>query len=175
MHEKGQYIPLALSNDYYPDFLWYYIRHISEKAKIVMESERITGYGLERAHIVSVRDLTEQQKKELRHDGIKINRIAADPPAYYKLHVELGAEFHEKAQIILRENCSECGYEDYITLGKDWVDSEKGIFIRKDSWNGKDLFLCKGYGLHIFCTERFADVYHSNGLTGLEFDEVEVL
>lgn len=164
-----------MSNDFYPDFLWYFIDHISGKAKNVLETERITGYQLEKAHIVSVNDLTDMQKRELRHDGFKVNKIPPDPPEYYKLHVSLGAEFHEKSNIILVESCDECGYEKYITKGKDWVESSDGIILRKDSLNGSDLFLAKGYGFSVYCTERFVEVYNKHELTGLLFREIEVL
>lgn len=174
MHEFGTNVLVALSNDNYPDFLWFFIRHVSEKAKNVMETEGITGFKLENAQVLSVDELTDIQKKELRYDGFKIKKIPKDPPKYYKLHVSIGANYHEKSGIILRDSCSECGYEKYVTKGKDWVESEPTV-IQKDSIKGYDLFMAKGYGQTIFCTEKFADVYIKHSLTGLLFDEVEVI
>lgn len=174
VHEYGIDIPVVLSNDHYPDFLYHYINHISVKAKDVMQNEGIKGYTLEKAHILSVNDLAEEQIKELRYDGVKIKKIPVDPPPYYKMHVEMGGEYHDKSNIILLESCSECGYERYVTPGKEWVDTGE-FFLSLDSLKGYDLFRVKGYGFNIFCTEKFREVYQKHALTGLLFKEVQVL
>lgn len=174
MYELSTDIPVVLSNDNYPDFLWYYIDHISENAKNVLEFEKITGYMLEKANVLSVSKLSKDQIKELRNDGFKVNKIPENPPIYYKLHVSLGAEYHEKSNVVLKENCDYCGYEFYGIKDSE-PHIEKSFVLKKNSWNGKDLFIAKGYGHIIFCTEHFKEVYYKNNLSGLCFTEIEVL
>lgn len=173
--EFGVSTPVVLSNDNYPDYMWYYITHISEKAKSVMELEGITGFKVEDALIISFDELTEAQKKELRWDGVKVNKIPSNPPHYYKLHVCIGAEYHENSNLVLLESCDDCGYEKYVSKGKEWVDSSEGIFLKKGSLIGYDLFKVKGYGATIFCSEKFVEAYKRHALTGLDFDEIEVI
>ncbi|AFL99850.1 MULTISPECIES: double-CXXCG motif protein [Desulfitobacterium] len=175
MHDFGTDTPIVLSNDNYPDFLWFYINHISEKAKDVLEREKITGYRLEKAPVLSFNDLTDMQLKELRRHGTRVNKIPTVPPAYYKLHVDVCAELYRKSNIILLDSCSECGYETYLAESKERIESRDSLFLRGESLNGIDLFRAKGYGVNIYCSERFVEAYQRHELTGLMFTEIVVL
>jgi len=125
--------------------------------------------------ILSGSSLTIEQKKSLRDDGFNLKKIPLDPARFYKMHVSLEAVYHKNSNIILLENCDQCGYERYVTIGKEWVDSEQPCILSADSLNGRDLFLAKGYGVSIFCSQRFVDVYNKYKLTGLLFEPVQVI
>lgn len=175
MYDWGTDTPIVLSNDNYPDFLWFYINHISGKAKDVLEREKITGYSLEKAHVLSVRDLSDLQLKELRRQGIRIHKIPTEPPVYHKLHVAVSAEFYKKSNVILLDRCPECGYETYSAESKERIEARDYLYLREESLKGADLFRAKGYGVTVYCSERFVEVYKRNELTGLTFTEIEVL
>lgn len=166
--------PIVLTNDYYPDFMWYSTFLVSEKTKEVFELEKITGYELEEANIISANELTLEEKRELKEDAVNVKKVAVNPPKYYKLHVSIGATYHEKSGVIFRGKCDECGYEDYTVVNPDNYNIPYHI-VKKESLNGNDLFRSIGFGRAVFCTERFKEICEKHKLTGFLFKDAEAL
>jgi hypothetical protein len=160
---------IALSNDYFPDFLGYYYKPpfnlISEKAKEVFIRENVTAYNLGRINVVSVNDLSEGTKKRLRLEGDAVKLFATNPPMYSVLHALGKAQLHEKSEITVEE-CKACGN---IQLNMD-LDHPK--YIKNETWDGSDLFLVPYFPALIFCSERFVEIYTKHNLTGLLFTKV---
>ena len=173
-HKFGINESVALTNEYYPDFMYYTINLISEKAKEALEKEKITGWEPELINILSAEELTKEEKRDLREGGVNIKRVPINPPVYYKLHVSIGADYHEKSGIEFGEKCNICGRQKR-TVSEAVGGMIAPRILKKESLNGNDLFRSIGYGNTVFCTERFKEVYEEYGLTGLEFDDVKLL
>jgi predicted Zn-ribbon and HTH transcriptional regulator len=168
--EKETNLTICLSNSYYADFSGVvYHTLISEKAKDIFYDTQIKGYTLGEMEILKKEEVPQETIKELRDEGYKVKNISDNPPRYYRLFVEIGARLHPKSEVIPNGYCKDCGYEDYVTKGEDYVDPFHPLYIKHDSWNGNDLFMVKELGGAIFCSQRFVDIYTETKLTGLLF------
>lgn len=170
---------IALIRENYADFIPYYISYgiVSARFKEIAEKEKLIGLTFMKADIISSADLSADDIRELRIDGIPLKNVVANPPEYYKMDIEQGAVYHEKSKIIIKTSCDECGIKIYATEGQMWIAprEEYPIIIDAKSLKGYDMFYAEGYGLTVFCTERFYEVYQQNKLTGLKFVPIEVI
>ena len=167
--DENSSLQICLSSINYPDFasIIYHVI-ISEKAKEAIMYENITGYQLGTLTIVSKDEISPERIKQLREKEYKVQNISSNPPNYYRLFVERSAELHPKSEVFFEE-CDVCGYRKYASH----KDPFRAEYIKKDSWNGSDLFMVKEFGAVIYCTERFVEVYQKHKLTGLLFKKVE--
>lgn len=167
--DEDTLLSICLSNEFYPDFL-NVISHtlVSEKAKDVLAQETITGYKLGIIDIIPRDEIPPAKTKKLRQSGYNVKKISNNPPNYYRLFAERSAELHIKSEVFFEQECTACGYRKFVK-----TDPFKQEYIRKDSWNGSDLFMVKEFGAVIYCTERFVETYQKHNLTGLLFRRVE--
>lgn len=169
--EKETNLTICLSNIHYADFIdVVYHTLISAKARETFCNKQIKGYSLGNIIIQKKEEVQQETIIELRNDGYKVQNISDNPPKYYRLFVEIGAELHPESEVILTGKCNDCDFEEYITKGEDYVDPFHPLYIKDDSWNGNDLFMVKELRGAIFCSQRFVDIYTEARLTGLLFD-----
>ena len=171
--EETMHLNIAFSNDYYPEFLnTSFNTLVSEKAKDVLSIEKISGYRLEEIEPISRDNIPESVIIKLKECcGAKINMIPNNPPMFHRLIVERSAELHLSSNVVLRERCETCGYENYEKIGDVFAPE----YIKRDTWNGNDLFMVKQFYAVIYCTERFVNIYDKYSLKGLEFKKTESL
>lgn len=163
---------IALTNSNYPDFVYflYYIL-VSNKVKDVFLSENIKGYHLEDINVVSKSSIAPSKIKELRDMGYKVNNIPNNPPSYYKLVANRSAGLCQHSNVVLEVNCDICGFEGYEVIG----DIFQPKCIKKESWNGDDIFMVKEFCSVEYCSEKIVEVYKKHELTGLTFQKVDSL
>lgn len=173
--KKNRNVPLIISNKPLPDFMFYYITLISERVKNIFEEEGITGYELEKAIIKSTDNLTEDEELYFKENRYKQKDFLVNPPDYYKMFIpKFGAEPHESLGVKLISKCNACGYENY-ELDTPYAGILSPMILKKESIIiSNDLFTVKAYGGE-YCTERFKNIYDKHKLTGLNFEEVELL
>jgi hypothetical protein len=75
--------------------------------------------------------------------------------------------------IVLVEECEVCGYEKYRPKEKNNFLPQ--LYLKNGSWDGSDLFRVKEFPAVVFCSERFVEIYKKHTLTGLLFDEIEMI
>jgi hypothetical protein len=175
LYDKNVKSPILISNKPLPDFMFYYVGLISERAKNIFEEEGITGYELEKAVVKSFDNLSEEEELYCKEMKYKRKDFLDNPPNYYKLFTDVGAEIHEKAKLKLLEKCDVCGHLYYeFNNPEGWRFTPASLTIKKDSVTNDDLFKVIGYGGE-FCSEKFKKVYDKYKLTGLNFEEVELI
>ncbi len=171
--DKDSDLQIALTNSYFADFFNVeYHTIVSEKAKEVLILENIQGYELGVLKIVSKSEILSKKIKDLRDSGYKVKDISDDPPIYYRLFVQVGAELHEESNIVLVEECNSCDYHKYMPKDNDYFHPN---YIKVDSWNGNDIFRVKESSSAIYCSERFVEIYNKHKLSGLRFKEIKGL
>ncbi len=173
---KNDKSPVIIANKLISDFMFYYVMLISEKAKNTFEEEGITGYELEKAVVKSADNLTEEEEIYCKEEGYKLKNFIVNPPDYYKIFVpNIGAEPHEKLGLKLVGKCDSYGYEDYM-FNEQFTNTITPVIIKKESINfDYDIFRVRGAGLGMYCTEKVKIIYEKHKLTGLNFEEVELL
>lgn len=175
LSNESNELEIVLSNNNYPDFTGVVFHDlISDKTKDVLLYENITGVNIsDKIKILSRNDLSLYVIKRFREEGYKVNEIPNEPIRYHRMFLEFGANCHSKSEIVLNAECSACGYGNYVTVGKPYIDPTHPIYIDENSWDGKDIFAIKSLGFNKFCTQRFVDIYNKYNLTGWVFEKVE--
>jgi hypothetical protein len=172
-YKRNNESPIIIANKPLPDFMFYYVMLISEKAKKIFEEEGIREYELEKAVVRSMDNLTKEEEIFCKEEKYKAKDFLINPPNYYKIFIpNISAEPHEKMGLKLLGKCDFCGYEKYSfeeeSNGIDMTIKEETI---KPSY---DIFRVRG-SLLMYCTERFKNIYEKHKLTGIDFEEVELL
>ncbi|WP_166243403.1 hypothetical protein [Paenibacillus turpanensis] len=166
---------MALSNQNFPDFLWFlHYKIISENALEVLMQKVVRNLLFKEISIVSVNDLSEAQVKDLRFRGENVKKLALNPPKYYTVIVEEGAELHKESGVYVEE-CDSCKYLKVHSYGMDFLHPSQKLYLHKRSWNGEDLFTLKYFPATLYCTENFLKLYNEYRLTGLNFSEIDVI
>lgn len=172
-YERNDESPAIITNKPLPDFMFYYVMLISEKTKNVLEEEGIKEYELEKAVVKSMDNLTKEEEIFCKEAKYKAKDFLINPPNYYKIFIpHIGAESHEKMGLKLLGKCDFCGYEEY-----EFEEESNGRYmtIKKETINPNyDIFRVRG-SLIEYCTERFKNIYEKHKLTGIDFEEVELL
>ncbi len=175
-YEKNDKSPMLILNKPLPDFMFYYVMLISERAKNIFEEEGIIGYELEKAVVKSFENLTEEEELYCKEMKYKPKDFLDNPSDYYKLFVSnIGAEPHEKLGLKLVGKCDSCGYENY-EFNEPFTGILTPMIINKESINTDyDIFTVRGSGLTKYCTEKVKNIYEKHKLTGINFKEIELL
>ena len=89
---------------------------------------------------------------------------------YHKCDITGIIALNEKAMFLKKKNyCNECGQFEW---------NKKGIgklIIDESLWNGCDVCRLLYFENIFICSERFKNIYHSEGLTGLTFETLKVI
>jgi len=175
---KGWDTKMFLDSGYYADFINSQIKVVvSEKAKKMLTENFGNAVDFGDIEMVSFRDLTTEKAKEIRDysGSAALKKIPDDPPQYFRLLLKQGADLDfQRTNIELAVDCPKCGLKRYQTPGLTYV-GENMPHIIESTWKGCDIFYVEGLGNRMFCTERFVGIYNQNELTGLEFEQVEVV
>ena len=174
-YDESQKQIIALSNNYFPDFLSYTPQIlISQRAKEIFVQEKITGYHLnENLEIVPYDKLSIQEIKEIRRDGFDVKKFSNEVPKYYRFYSDGKAELNEKSNVLTDEHCDECSYTHYYTKGYSYFDTNSPFYITEKTWDGKDFFTVKEFPTLENCTERVVEIYNKYKMTGLYFEKIE--
>lgn len=164
---------IALSNDNFPDFLGVLtFTAVSEKVKNMLLESKISGYKLHEVDVVKTIDISEKISNSLKEKGFNVDKFSNFVQDYFYFDVSIGAELHFKSEIILKYNCNECGFRQYVTAGKTYIDPFHEIFIKQDTWNGNSIFRVNELGQQLFCTEVFVNQCKRYKLTGVDFKKI---
>jgi len=166
-----------LTNNFFSDFMRTDLqRIILPRVNEIFTKEKISGYHIcDNLEIITLDQIPEEKKKELRRRGYDVKRFSNEAPECYRFCVDGKAELHDKSEIITVSVCDKCSYVTRRTKDRPYVDPDHPLYITKSSWDGSDFFREKGSENRIFCTERVVEVFEKYKLTGLEFTEVEGL
>lgn len=86
-------------------------------------------------------------------------------PILWELEVTgRGGHAHPDSGIVLREQCSDCGYVRYSAY-------ENGLIVDERSRDGSDIFTLIEYPKHILVTERAKSLIEGSRLSNVEFVE----
>jgi ribosomal protein L37E len=164
---------IVMSNNNFPDFTSFlHYRLISHRALDILNNEKIKAFHVEPFPVISAELLTEERKREFRRDGDNVNKFGVDPPKYYWLRAEIGAQLHAMSNVIL-DQCAACGFRRVHSPDKSYVDPDQQIFIDLSTWDGSDLFAARESPAVIYATEKFREIYRDYKMTGLDFKETE--
>ncbi len=87
---------------------------------------------------------------------------------YHKCDITGKISLNEKAMFLKKKNyCEECGQFEW---------NKKGIgklIVDENSWNGYDICRLDFFENIFICAERFKNIFHSEELTGLEFEAIK--
>lgn len=166
-------INISLSNDNHPDFLSLLVLTlVSEKVKNVLEEAQVTGYQMYSIDSVKRENVPKKVLDNLKENGFNVDKFSNCEENYNYMDVSLGAETHAKSEIELKSHCSSCGYSEFTTIGKTYIDPFHEIFINYNSWNGNMIFRVRELGQQLFCTEDFVSLCKKHKFTGICFKEV---
>ncbi len=88
-------ITAVMSNSRMADFSRYGTSYfVSDRAKEIMEKEKVTGYHLGPINIVGINELTKEEIQELKYD-YDIKKIPTDPIRYHRLFADGRIKLHE--------------------------------------------------------------------------------
>lgn len=174
--ELNRPFPIVLTNNVFPDFMSCQGESlISQRALDFLEKQGLDVSKLHKMPIVGCSELTKEQKRSLREDGVNVKKLHDEKPTYYRLTAEKGACLHSDSNVVWVDSgekvCKACGFGVGYKQ-KNWDDP---IYIQKNTWNGRALFKVKEFsGPVFFCSEQFKNGWEEEGLTGLLFEEVIV-
>ena len=180
--DKAWNMEIYMHRNHFADFALLGIRTIvSEKARTVLLENFNNAVDFGDLKMISLRDFTEQEKKELRGriGSAWVNRIANDPPQYFRLLLKQGMDLDfKKSKVKLVLDCPECGCKFYKEPRIKLIRKEISFptrYLIESTWKGYDIFYAEGRGFTMFCTERFIEAYEQAELTGLLFDQIHHL
>lgn len=166
-------IKMSLSNDNHPDFLSLLVLTlVSDKVKSVLDKTQVSGYRMHSINSIKREDVPKDVFDNLKENGFNVDKFSNCVEKYNYMDVSLGAETHAKSEIVLKSHCDSCGYSEFITIGKTYIDPFHEIFIKRNSWNGNMIFRVRELGQQLFCTEDFVSLCKKYKFTGICFKEV---
>ena len=169
---------IYMDRDHHPDFSGvsgYPI--VSTAAKTMLAETFSNAVDFCDIEMVPAESLPEELKKEIRtrNGSRELKNISNTPPQYHRLLLKHGIEAdYQKSNIELAVDCAMCGFKRYVTTGSSYIRDEP-MYLIESTWKGYGVFNVECRGNHLFCTEKFVETYKQNKLTGLEFEQVQLV
>lgn len=177
LYEENLPFQVVFTGNYFSDFLSCEgIKLVNDRVKECLESNGIKAPSFSKMSVLTRKEMTEEQlKKYRRRKGYDIVRKFHDEePVYYKLSAEIDAKYHVDSNIFLNDSgkdvCVHCGYGVSYQKIENYNDPD---YIDISSWGGNDIFRVTGFGMGLYCTEKFKNLCEEQGFTGILFREIE--
>lgn len=148
---------------------------VNERVKKVLIENCIKSPLFAQMPVLTRSEMTEEQLKEYRgRKGYNIvRRFHDEQPVYYKLSAGIDAKYHVDSNVIFNDSgkdvCVHCGYG----VGYIREDYTAPKYIDLSSWGGNDIFRVTGFGIGLYCTEKFKNLCDEHGFKGAFFEEIE--